>query len=456
MEKSWQQTGLKLMTDNNNIDKAGNGSARYPEWIVWLKKFVSVSAIFWIMLWFSINTGPWVLRSRPEDMVEWLHWLRTLFPLLVIFSPVIILTSGQSRRQLPGNVRLWLLYGLTGLLACILSPEPLDAAYWAIAYLAPIAAMKLYLHEKDMMNEIVNLNILNMVILTVFLCVLIFFSFDALYVEGRAGITGYGIEGRMPLIAQMPMSRSSGMARFAAVPGILSFIYLWFGSSWTRFLWIIPLFFFAWIVVIMQSRGAIIGFGFVLAFEMLFLGGRKRILALILLILFGLILMSDALPGQLFEEIADFLKRGQSNEELRSMTGRTRAWGLGWSEILNAPLIGRGFQADRYLIAEHVHNAYLYALLTSGFTGATAYVCGLLWTWILFFRAIRRISEREQKHKIFLIQAGGILAFFTVRGVTEGAGAMFSVDFMIMLPVITYLGILDQEYGIIQKVKLRW
>jgi O-antigen ligase len=444
------------MTSQNNIHSFNGTGSSPANWKFEFKNFVSVAAIFWIMLWLSINTGPWVIREQPESMVEWLHWLRTLFPPLVLLFSGIIMTSRPVNVPLPGNVRLWLLYGLTGLLACLLSPAPLDATYWAVAYLSPIAATKFYLQGKNVLNEILHLNILNMIILTIFLLILIFFSFDALYVQMPSGIFGYGIESRMPMIAQMPMSRSSGMARFAAVPGVISFIFLWFGSTWKRFLWIIPLCFFGWIVYIMQSRGAVVGFGFVLAFEMLFLGGRKRIFAVILLLLFGLILMSDALPGQFFEQISDYMKRGQSNEDFQSMTGRTRAWGLGWSEILNAPVIGRGFQADRYLITEHIHNTYLYALLTSGFTGATAFVCGLLWSWILFLRAIRRISELDQKHKIFLIQAGGVLAFFTVRGVSEVSGAMFNVDFMIMLPIMTYLGILDREYGIIRKVILRW
>jgi len=406
------------MKNGKGTGNAGQAVISEPKWRGWLRQYLSAPAVLWIMLWFSINTGPWVIRSEPENLIDWLHWLRALCPPLVLFLSTVLLVSRRDSIRLPGNVRQWFIYGVIGLIACLFSPDPVDAAYWAAAYLAAFAVIKTYMEGRNLHDEILHLNILSLIIVTGFLLALIFFSFDALYVETRGGVSGYGIEGRMPMIAQMPMSRSSGMARFAAVPGVLSFVFLWFGSSWKRFLWAIPLLFSAWIIYSMQSRGAVIGFCFVLAFEMLFLGGRKRVAALVLMIFFGLLLMSSSIPGEFFEEASDYLKRGQSTEELQSMTGRTYTWERGWRQIMEAPVIGRGFQADRFLLAEHIHNTYLYALLTAGFTGAAAYVSGLLWSWILFLRAIRTKFEGDRKHSIFLIQAGGILAFFTVRGIS--------------------------------------
>jgi O-antigen ligase len=426
------------------------------KWRLKFRNFTSFPSICWIMLWFSINTGPWVLRSRPENIIEGLHWVRTLFPLIVLGSSVILLLTRHTRIKLPGNVKQWLFYGLIGLSACMLSPGPFDAAFWGIAYLSAFAIMNSYIGEKDMLDNVIHLNILSLLIVTVFLLVLVFFSWDVLYVDTAAAGTVYGYENRMPMVAGMPMSISSGLARFAAVPGVLSFVFIWFGKGWRRFLWIAPFLFFGWIIYIMQSRGAVIGFTFVIAFEMLFLGGRKRIAGIFLLLLFGAMLVSNALPGEFFSTISDYMRRGQNIDELKSMTGRTFFWQLGWKEVLDAPLIGRGFQADRFLIGEHIHNTYLYALMTSGFIGTTAFVSGLLWSWRLFFRAIKRKYEDDSKHNIFLIQTGGILAFFTVRGITEVSGPLFNVDFMVMLPIIAYLGILDGKYHQGTKLIFRW
>ncbi len=426
------------------------------KWKIRLKELISSSAIFWVMLWGSINTGPWVLESKPDNTVEWLHWIRTLFPQLVLVFSVFLMIVGRSRAKLPGNVRFWLYYGLIGLFASLLSPDPFEAAYWAGAYLAAFAVIKIHMDKDNAVESAVYLNLLSLVTVTIFLLIMVFFAKDVLYQEARSGGTGYGIIGAMPTIGEMPMSRSSGIARFAAVPGVLSFVFIWFGKGWKRFLWLIPMLFFGWIVYFMQSRGAVIGFCFVIAFEMLFLGGKKRIIALFLLVVFGAMLLSDSIPGEWSKSVSAYMRRGQTTEEFYSMTGRTIVWKHGWQKILDAPIVGRGFQADRFLIEEHVHDTYLYVLMTAGFAGGVVFVIGLIWSWLLFFLALKKSGQFDRKHKVFLIQAGGILAFFTIRGITEVSGPLFGVDFMVMLPIITYLGALDQEYNLIKKVKIGW
>lgn len=426
------------------------------KWKVRLRSFVSFSAVFWVMLLLSINTGPWVLMSKPESTTELLHWIRTLFPAIVLFVSGVFLMAGRDRAKLPGNVRLWLYYGLIGLFTSILSPDPVVAVYFGVAYLAAFAVIKIHLKKDNMVESIVHLNLLSLLTVTVFLLIMIFFAKDILFEETSSGISGYSINVRMPTIVAMPMSIPSGIARFAAVPGVLSFVFIWFGKGWKRFLWLIPLFFFGWIIYIMQSRGAVVGFCFVIAFEMLFLGGKKRIISIFLLLLFGIMLMSDVISGKAFEEVSGYMRRGQSIEDFRSMTGRTYTWKRSWPKIMEAPIAGRGFQADRVIIKEHIHNTYLYVLMTSGFTGGVVFVIGLIWSWLLFFLALRKTASYDTKHKLFLIQAGGILLFFTVRGITEVSGALFNVDFMVMLPIITYLGVLDQKYNLIKKVKVRW
>lgn len=64
---------------------------------------------------------------------------------------------------------------------------------------------------------------------------------------------------------------------------------------------------------------------------------------------------------------------------------------------------------------------------------------------MLFFRSILRKTADRLGQRIVLIQAGGILAFFTVRSIPEVCGAMFGVDLMVMLPAMAYLGLLDLE-----------
>ena len=57
---------------------------------------------------------------------------------------------------------------------------------------------------------------------------------------------------------------------------------------------------------------------------------------------------------------------------------------------------------------------------------------------------MRGFAERFDQ-KMFLMQTGGILAFFTVRSIPEVCGAMFGVDLVVMVPAVAYLVVLDQQ-----------
>ena len=405
------------------------------------KQYLSFSAVLWFMLWLGINSGPWVFNDEPDNLIEWLHYIRTAFPLIVVVLAAwyYLQRRGVEGKIISGPVGFWLIYGLVGLIATMMSPEPFDAAYWAFSYLAVFSALYAYIIKPDNIEGVMQLNHLNWIITTLFLLLLVFFARDTLLPVIIGKQSAYGIYGQMPVVAEMSMSRSSGMARFAAVPGVIAFVLLWHSGGLKRILWLGLFIFSVYLIYLMQSRGAIFGFAFAMAFVMLFQGKRSRLLGIIFVSLFGLMLLSDVIPVDTINEIKDYIYRGQSEEDFRSMTGRTRAWENGLDVALESPLIGYGFQADRMLIHEHVHNTYLYSLITSGFVGAAFFIGGLVWAWLLFWRLIRQGKIGGNAQKIFLIQAGGILSFFTVRSIPEVCGAMFGVDFMVMLPILAYL-----------------
>lgn len=410
--------------------------------------FFSLPVLLWIMLWFSINTGPWVFTRTPTTFLGWLHYLRAAFPFVVLLVSGMLSFSSQETdvKIVYGPMKLWLVYGLIGLIACMISsPRPLSAAYWGIAYLSVFAATRFFLQGPDPLKKAITLNYLSWIITALFLAILVFMARDALFVDNRSGMTGYGIVGRVGTVADMAMSRSSGMARFAAVPAVASFVFIWQSRGIFRLFHGAVFLLSGALVYFMQSRGAIFGLAFALFFIMLFMGVRSRRLGALFLVLLGLVLYTGIIPEQRVEQVSEHITRGQDEEQFRSLTGRTRAWEKGWKQALKSPVWGWGPQADRYLIKEHVHNTYMYTLMSAGFAGAAAFAGGLLWAWVLFLRAIMRGFADRFDQRFFLIQAGGILAFFTVRSIPEVCGAMFGVDLMVMLPVLAYLVVLDQK-----------
>lgn len=403
--------------------------------------------VMWLLLWFSINTGPWVFKTTPYSTIRWLHYIRTLFPLIVIFLVLFQIRRGSN--NFPNVIGLpaymWFIYGIIGLLACSWSPKGLDAAYWAVAYLSLFIILKKYLDYENFIDRIVYLNYLNWVITTIFLCILLLVAKEQLFTDYRSNLTGYGVVGRVGSVAGMHMSRSSGMARFAAVPAIVSFVFILHHRSWRKIFWVAIFAYSTALVWFMQSRGAILGLAFALSFVLVFSGKKSRILGLVLLLGVG----STAYVGQLNQDSIKYVKehfyRGQSIKELKTMTGRTRAWKKALNTIKKSPIFGWGPQADRYFMKEHVHNTYLYAALEGGIIGVFFFISGLVWSWWLFLKLLISNRARGDGHWIFFIQCAGILAFFTVRSIPEVCGAMFGVDTMILVPIMVYLGIANHK-----------
>ncbi len=409
---------------------------------------LSLPALLWLMLWLGINTGPWVLKRTPATLLGWLHYLRTVFPFIVLFISWMQILSrpDADTKILSGPMKLWLVYGLICLGAgMVSSPKPFSATYWALCYLSVFAAINLFIQGPDPLEKAVSLNYLSWIVTTLFLAILIFTARDVLFVDSRSGMTGYGIIHRIGSVADIAMSRSSGMARFAAVPGIVSFMFIWRSRGLFLVFWATIFVLSGAMIYLMQSRGAIFGFAFAIFFIMLFLGSKTRRLGALFLILLGLVLYTGIIPEQKVEQVSEHVFRGQSFDEMQTMTGRTRAWKKGLRQVRKSPVWGWGPQADRYLIKEHVHNTYIYALMSSGFAGGAAFVGGLLWAWLLFLRILRNGTSDKLGHKVPFVQIGGILAFFTVRSIPEVTGAMFGVDLMVMLPAIAYLTVLDRE-----------
>jgi O-antigen ligase len=395
----------------------------------------------------GLNSGPWKIWTTPNSLIGWGHYIRTVAPFFVLVFTVLPILNNRREKFIHklAPLNLWLIYGLIGLISCALSPRPSRALYWALAYLSVFAASYYYLRGDIALPKVILLNYASWIITCLMLCTMLVFARDVLFVDVQGNITGYGIVSRMGTVADMSFSRSSGMARFAAVPGIISFVSLvsWRGRA--RILWLFPFIASCLFVWFMQSRGAILGLTAAISFSLLFLNKYSRLIGVLIILALSFSYATDLISDSSIGYFKKHFTRGATHEQLLSLTGRTLSWKLAWREIKRSPVIGWGPQSDRYLTRQHVHNTYLYALLQGGFLGGILFAGGLVWAWALFFQSLLRRVPDHFDNKTFFIQAGSILAFFTVRSIPEVCGAMFGVDFVIMLPIIAYLSILAQE-----------
>ncbi len=385
----------------------------------------------WTLAWANINSGFWNIID-PETPVQAAHALRASMPyVLPLFG---LFFWGRAKLYHRLNPVAWLTaYGTLALLASVFSPRFEPAFYFGLAFmmnvLIPCAFFSL--RREQIMRPEVMLLISTWLIFAVYVVAIYIFLRDQLGV-------GYGVAGQIG-----DVTRSSGLARWFGVAGLLCFAMLWQGRGKARWLFVPPLAFCAWIVWSMQSRGGMFGFFAGMLLLLFFSRHSWRAYTLVFLVLIGL-----AGAGQtdfVMEKVKAQVMRGQDVEAFKSMTGRTRAYEHGLEVIGENLLLGQGNWADRITIGEHVHNSYLQGLMNAGILGFMPYLMSWLVGWWLFYKLYPWRKNMAPLDAQLFMQAAAVMCFFTVRSIPETTTASFSVDSMLMVPVYIYLFVLYQR-----------
>ena len=387
--------------------------------------------ILWTCLWCNLNTGFWNIQA-PRSADDWQLLVRATLPFLVLpIAAFLLLHRGAPK--LPGNSpsRLLFVYGLIAAIATTFSPMPSWSAYWSVTYLATILAAWAFINRRNPVLSARLLLQITWIATFVVAAILAYLSRDLVFSDATSA---YGVEGVLN-----GASRSSGVARWAAVPGLVCIVRLFHTrrpSLIAVYLSVAAISFY--IVYRMQSRGAIFGSVAALLF-VLIVSSRMRHYALPFAVVTMAVIFLVETPGVVSGRVAAYLERGQSHEEFVSMTGRTRAYDEALDVFPQAPIFGRGQWADRLTIGEHVHNSYLQALLNAGIVGFTPYLLSWILGWFVFFKAQRRRLRLGLEDRICLLEAGAVMMFFTIRAVPETTTASFAVDLLVMAAVYVYM-----------------
>jgi O-antigen ligase len=326
-------------------------------------------------------------------------------------------------------------YGLAAVIGTIFSPSPMASLYWSITFLATILAAWTFIDARDPVGSTRQLLLVTWVGAFIVAAIIAHQSSNVIF---GSGASGYG----SIMSATEGLSRSSGVARWAAVPGLVCLIRAYHTRRpilIAMFLGFAAIAFF--IVYRMQSRGAVFGSVAALLFALVISSRMRRYALPFAILAIAVILLVDS-PATVSDKITTYLERGQTEEAFISMTGRTRAYNHGMAAFKDSPLFGYGQWADRLIIHEHVHNSYLSALMNAGIVGGIPYLASWITGWILFFRIQKRSAQLRPENRICLLEAGTVMMFFTVRAIPETTTAEFSVDLLVMAAVYVYLEIL--------------
>jgi len=454
----------------------------------------------WLTLIFSIQPGDIREVFHYNSLFSFLQGIRVAFPLCVGALALIII-GFKLRRSWPqkklffGPLGLMVVYGAVGIIASINSPDLSTALYWAAAYLSVPAALWVIVCGPNSLRSISNIVNLNWLIILLVTGVLFTFGVVKLDFGDFLLSPGSWVDcGQQTwFIKSSSYIRATGVGRYAALAAIIALSRIW-QPQW-RSLWTVI--FVAALLLLLYSgaRTSLVGFGVAAPLVVLLTGGKKTALSSIavMIVLTPVALVTGIhqdfysncisrsaryefipvdsarplsiqsiqpelsgqtneaavsmtgvpTPGQFIPELS-----GQTNEAAVSMTGvptpglftnRTDVWRQGIKILGESPILGYGFHADRLILKAHVHNSLVHALVQTGLLGTIPYVAALLIGWFLLLNLVRKINQTLEASKTLIIQTAGILTFLTIRMIPESTGAFFSVDWLILAPLLLYL-----------------
>ena len=350
------------------------------------------------------------------------------------FPWLAYLILGRRKLNLPrlSPSQLLMIYGLLAAIASVLSPQPTWSLYWSLTFFATIAAARTFATACAPVASARQMLQVTWVVMAVVAAIIAYISRGSVFASASSGYNSVFTD-------LNELSRASGVARWAAVPGLVFILRAYHTRRpdlMAFFLAVAGAAFF--IVYRLQSRGAVFGSAAALLFA-LFTSSRLRQYTLPFTVFAVLVIIVLETPVVLFNRATKYLGRGQTKEEFISMTGRTRLYEDGLAAFWDAPLLGRGQIADRLIIGGHVHNSYLQALMNAGILGGIPYVASWIAGWVLFFRLQKRRNLLRPEDRLALLEAGTVMMFFTVRSVPETTTASFAVDLLVMAAIYVYL-----------------
>jgi O-antigen ligase len=261
-------------------------------------------------------------------------------------------------------------------------------------------------------------------------------------------VDAYGFSVRFEETHGYTISRSTGLSRMAAVPALISLVFMLSGRPLQRVVSVAVFAASFSVMWIMQARGAFFAFIGAVLFILLLSGPQTRRLLLILVIF----VCSFAAVGMVSEgsvhELWLHITRNEGAEGFSSMSGRNVIWQQVVDLWLQSPLFGYGPQADRLFETElpvgNAQNVILYSLLCSGIVGASFFAIALIDTLRSTVFVTLRMDVLAIETKRMAQISAAIIVFSLFRGIPENNEALFSVDLLIKYPAAIYIVLLSR------------
>lgn len=227
--------------------------------------------------------------------------------------------------------------------------------------------------------------------------------------RAQSGVLGFSINGVLPGIS------GNGVGQLGAILATVAFVRMVVKPR-SAIVFAPVLVFSLVTAVLTQSRSPLLAF--LVAAVVVLIANRRFGFMAFLAALSGVVLLSP-----IGDTAYEFLKRGQNEGELASLTGRVDYWGSSIQAVSESWLSGYGaYAGGRYVLSSSlgvgdvstVHSAYVEVLLDTGVVGLALLVAGLVGTWFLLVR-LRSQVVGDPVGRLLWLESVGILTLLTVR-----------------------------------------
>lgn len=328
--------------------------------------------------------------------------------------------------------------------------------YWGTAMLIPFVYLLFFKNDPSQLKQKL---VWSLLLLTFIFIYYMYQTIYPIFVEKKL-IHFYGIYA--PNLSYIDLNyyppRSSGMARMALVVSISATIYFFFRKNnfYASFLLFILVVLSSTICLLFQSRTMsfiYLCLMFLLTLIILYKNFIKNYKKCFLLLLmpFVLALIYNYLLLNQNNKVSTTLYQNKSstittsiNNSFENLLTRNQKENFSsnrfgnWKKIIeisktNKFIKGYGFQADRKLINQSVHNVYLYALISGGILGLILIICiSIRSAWTSFFLLFNYSILKKNMEPIDLISSFLILLFL-LRGLLETSYGIYSIDYLFFI-----------------------
>jgi O-antigen ligase len=392
----------------------------------------------WVLFFIAIvNLG----KIESENIIASnIFQLATIVIIILCVLPLIFLRLNRLFPAVNAPVVCLMLYAGTGMISATYSPFPAFSLYKAaliilslLAFLICMSYGSLYRSAK----KLINLNLF-------FFFVIVLASIVGAVIDpGRAteykkGMVFGMLKGSLIILNPNSLAVCAGVmalcaiSRFMNNPAMSQKVYY-------SALCIVNVA----VMIFAQSRTCIVAF--IIALFFLFSRERFKYLLIGLLVLVPLLLIYDT--SRLEKGVEKYLKRGQTEKQWQTLSGRLTAWEYSWERFKDSPILGYGMEAgvrfgavSKELQGSHLHSSYFETLLNSGLVGFIPWLLSLIFLAKgILSRFLSIPAWFDSSMRRYHSEITALFVFLLVRTFTGTTFVRFDYFFMLYLAFIGYL-----------------